>query len=631
MYSKLKRTSATLATLVALACTLGTSEAAACGGLFCSSASPVNQAAERIVFSDNGDGTITAVIEIKYQGPSERFSWVLPVPGVPEIGISSSQVLDRLQSRSNPTYQLINRFDDSCDIVSDDDAAGGFADAGIGDDSAEEPVVSVLASGSLGPFDYQVIMVNPEAENPASAAIEWLEQNNYDVTALGEEILGDYLADGLNLVAFRLSKNASVGSIRPVSLTYKAERAMIPIRPTAVAANPDMGILVWVLGKHRAVPTNYRTLELNEALIDWFNPNSTYNQVVIAAANEAGGQGFVTERAGNATAYRSVAWSGREDDTWQELQRMTSADRRLELLLDSARTFGAADGYADAIGRAVPLRSGVDVDEFLNCVNCYFDDFRDAGSTDAGVFGDSDAGTTGIRFPKVEEDPIGGMVASDFIDALSELVVEPMQQTQELFDEADYATRLYTTMSPDEMDTDPEFDFNPDLADVDNQHVRERVTYCTEEGDGWVIDFDGYELHGTGRTWPVAPGEQPANWRILQLSTSGAGEVIEDNRDDLLEDLPEFEPEDFPDIDDVRRADEGSRGDDSKSPDDDDDDLDEADEDDTELSSNSTSSDGCGCQLVGTSSSVGGSGLAGLGLMGLGLIALRRRRSPEPS
>ena len=43
--------------------------ALACGGFFCNQSQPVNQAAESIIFADNGDGTTTAVIQIKYQGP----------------------------------------------------------------------------------------------------------------------------------------------------------------------------------------------------------------------------------------------------------------------------------------------------------------------------------------------------------------------------------------------------------------------------------------------------------------------------------------------------------------------------------------------------------------------------------
>ena len=84
--------------------------AAACGGFFCNQAQPVNQAAEGIVFADNGDGTTTAVIQILYQGPSEKFTWLLPISSVPksnaDIGVASNLALQRLQLATNPNYAL---------------------------------------------------------------------------------------------------------------------------------------------------------------------------------------------------------------------------------------------------------------------------------------------------------------------------------------------------------------------------------------------------------------------------------------------------------------------------------------------------------------------------------------------
>src|SRR3954469_1847995 len=88
---------------------LGASPAQACGGFFCSQAQPVNQAAERIIFADNGDGTITAVIQIQYQGPSESFSWLLPIGSVPqgdELGVASDIAFTRLQAATNPQFNL---------------------------------------------------------------------------------------------------------------------------------------------------------------------------------------------------------------------------------------------------------------------------------------------------------------------------------------------------------------------------------------------------------------------------------------------------------------------------------------------------------------------------------------------
>ena len=257
------------------------------------------------------------------------------------------------------------------------------------------PPVSVLAAGSVGPYDYEVIKVDPANSDPAMVAIEWLKANGYDVGALGPDVLRPYLRDGLNLLAFKLSKNKMTGSIRPVMLTYNSDHPMIPIRPTAVAANDDMGILVWVLGSGRAVPTNYKTLELNEAVIDWFNPAMVYNDVVTAAADEAGGQGFVTELA------TPTATSGIADNLYQErFQRRAVPQpgrqpvRRAELIVAVVETFAtfasggfggpfgsrpsggrvALDGVTDVLATHLKLvEAEVTVDQFMAAPRCYLD------------------------------------------------------------------------------------------------------------------------------------------------------------------------------------------------------------------------------------------------------------------
>src|SRR3954471_738536 len=92
--------------------------ALACGGFFCNQSQPVNQAAEGIIFADNGDGTTTAVIQIQYQGPSKSFSWLLPISSVPkadsDIGIASNLALQRLQTATNPNYTLTTRVEGTC-------------------------------------------------------------------------------------------------------------------------------------------------------------------------------------------------------------------------------------------------------------------------------------------------------------------------------------------------------------------------------------------------------------------------------------------------------------------------------------------------------------------------------------
>ncbi len=165
----------------ALAYGLGTRDAEACGGLFCSAASPVNQAAERIVFAhDESAGEVTAVIEILYQGPSEQFAWILPVAGSPEVEVSTNALLNRLQQATNPTYQLQRTWpNDTCGNGNPRGLPGVQTPSATGappaDNDSGPGSVNVIASGSAGPYDYQVISVAAGGADPAQDAIEWLE------------------------------------------------------------------------------------------------------------------------------------------------------------------------------------------------------------------------------------------------------------------------------------------------------------------------------------------------------------------------------------------------------------------------------------------------------------------------
>ena len=78
-----------------------TGSAFACGGLFCQNV-PVSQQGERIIFTMNGDGTITAYVQINYVGEAPDFSWVVPVPTVPEVDVAEMATFDELDLLTQP-------------------------------------------------------------------------------------------------------------------------------------------------------------------------------------------------------------------------------------------------------------------------------------------------------------------------------------------------------------------------------------------------------------------------------------------------------------------------------------------------------------------------------------------------
>ncbi len=575
-------------------CTSYSAQSVACGGLFCSSTNPVNQAAERIIFADNGDDSITAVIEIQYQGPSEQFAWVLPLPkGDVDVAVSSKIALDRLQQQSNPQYnlQIINNCASRSTALNASGpvpAVGGAAfDA---EESAGSPV-TVLEEGTAGPYDYQLLQVDDSLDDPADVAVNWLEDNDYDVSALGPDLLRPYLEENMNLLAFRLSKGNDSGSVRPVMITYEGTQPSIPIRPTAVAAEDDMGVMVWVLGKSRAVPENYYHLELNEALIDWFNANASYNDVVTAAADDAGGQGFVTEQAGPAGNFSEALFASWEESQWDYLRN--GAFPNLEQFLQQAvYSFANYDGMMDVLSNAevLPLREGATAEQFASCVSCYF-------QQDVPVRNDAYPSTD---FDP-ETDPLLEMDVLAFLQEMDRLVISPMSDTRKLFEDNATVTRFYTTMSADEMTDDPLFDFNADLPDYDNIHTAQQILECDDSDFGWRVVLDqGAVVEGSGSSWPVslADTEMPVNLRIAQMSTSGEGMIVTNNEKAIVESLEAMKIGGAPTDDDIDAA-NGMGG---------------------------PSGSGGGCALAPVQSTTSGWGLAALSALALSLSWRRRRR-----
>jgi hypothetical protein len=498
---------------------LSAEPASACGGFFCSQQQPVNQAAERIIFADNGDGTITAVIQIMYEGPSESFSWLLPISTVPQgdqLGLASDIAFTRLQFATNPQFNLTTRVEGTCrnDLPpSPTPAASGpiretCADnillAGCASPSAGGNPVNVEASGVVGAFEWSVISVDPAVADPSVPALEWLDLNGYDVPPEGAGLIAPYLADGMYLLALRLTKGSDTGSIRPIKLTYAAEAPMIPIKLTAVAANRDMGVMTWALSSSRAVPYNYNALELNEARVNWFNASANYNQVVSEAADAAGGQGFVTEFAGPSSLLANVVWQDGEEQDWQSVRSATYLDFN-DIFQALYQRYQGYNGFWDAVRRAVTLGEGVNFEDFRLCPGCY---------------------SSQVTFSPTQ-----------LFQAIEADVIEPLRSVQEMIDRAPYTTRLYTTMSAAEMTVDPVFLFNPDLPELSNVHQAERVIECDRDvydfQAPWRIDFpQGSTIRGTADNvgnWPDAVNEQPANFRVLSLTTSGEGAVLADN------------------------------------------------------------------------------------------------------
>lgn len=220
--------------------------ASACGGLFCRNV-PIDQTAERIVFAvDKAAGTVTAIVGIQYTGSAPDFSWVVPVANPPKLEVAETKSLDALSIATNVQFVPPNNPCMRPLAVAASDSAPGQAG------SAQPTETPFLKTGQIGPYDYAIIRNQNTQE-----MTEWLRSNGYRVTPDMEPLIAVYVKEGMYFVAMKLQRGKDANEIKPVVMTYSGNYPSIPLRLTAVAAVPNMQILVWILGDTQYEPLNY--------------------------------------------------------------------------------------------------------------------------------------------------------------------------------------------------------------------------------------------------------------------------------------------------------------------------------------------------------------------------------------
>jgi hypothetical protein len=257
----------------------------ACGGLFCQN-TPVDQQAERIIFSVNDDNTITAYVQINYTGSAPDFSWVVPVPSVPKVDVAEIASFDELSNLTAPVF--IPPLMPPCAPIMMPMAASA-------DGVVQEGNVQVLASGTAGPYAYDVV-TSPDPNE----LITWLRKNNYRITEPMEPLVKVYTDESMVFLAMKLQPNQGVQDIQPVVMTYESKQPMIPLRLTAVAANPNMNVITWIFGDKQAFPTNYAHPSIADSNVrySFASPDGTnYLQLVDQTVDLYHGRAFITEYA----------------------------------------------------------------------------------------------------------------------------------------------------------------------------------------------------------------------------------------------------------------------------------------------------------------------------------------------
>jgi MYXO-CTERM domain-containing protein len=460
-------------------------EALACGGFMCDQAQPVMQNAERIVFGVDEEGGVDMHVQVSYEGPSENFAWILPVPGEPEIFLSIDTLFSTLAVATAPLFTL-NRIDEGTCRNRNGGLFGGSNEVSLSmsDSGGSDPTddgVTVVAQAQVGPYDTVTLQANS-----ADELLDWLQANGYDLPDGLDSALSPYVAEDSYFVALKLLKDKDDGDIAPVGLHFQSDSTSIPIQLTSIAATPDMVLEVYVFGNERAVPESYLHVQINDAAIDWFNNAQNYSDVITMAADEAGGHAFATDFSGDAAQFQDRVYYEGQCDV-QFLINETDALTFVNNLWWSGCPFSNQMFSVLEAHIPVPSSAGnITAGSFYSCMDCFVS-----------------------RRTLESEWDFDEKLADALVEDINAFVVEPMKNAEALFEDFSTLSRMTSSLSPVEMTVDPTFVLNPDMGDVDRNHSADLVTEC---GNGRYRDTaprrldltDGRSIRLPSESWFAA-------------------------------------------------------------------------------------------------------------------------------
>ncbi len=397
-------------------------------------------------------------MQIFYTGPADRFSWVVPVDSEPTLGVGSNPVFPLLLQTTQPRFSL-NWTDVGTCLPSPQptSAATGAVAAwrprGRGSDRhRRRPRGRRRVPGRRRPLRRRGDQLHRAPPIPSRCSTGWTREK-YFVTPEGARLIEDYVRQDKYFVAIRLLSDKTTGEIQPLIMRFLGPGPCVPLKLTSIAAIRDLRVNLWVLADNRVVPDNFYEMEINPARIDWFSNGSNYEQLLKQAADQAGGQAFITEYAGPTQMLRNPVYRpGQYDLTGIS----TAADPPTRSTASAEQGFPRDNTLLGVLRTHIPMPDsvramGVQDRDFYNQLQFWWDS------------------------RKAEFKPLNAAALAADLDAK---IIKPLQEAQALFDKHRKLTRLATFISPDEMNIDPTFVMNPSLPDIPATRTANAFRMC---------------------------------------------------------------------------------------------------------------------------------------------------------
>jgi len=247
-------------------------EASAFCGFYVSKADGAlkNKTSQVIIVRDGNKNVITMYNDFK--GDPKDFAMVVPVPVVLEknaIKVVDQQIFTTLNQYSQP--RLVEYFDENPCYrwVEDSGALNKAAASSLGEvvitgngAIKRELGVKIEAKYLVGEYDILIL-----SARESSGLKTWLLENGYRIPDGANEVLEPYIKSGLKFFVVKVNaaekKKLPDNFLRPIQISFKSPKFMLPIRLGMANADGDQDMIVYGFTKKgRMECTNYRTISL---------------------------------------------------------------------------------------------------------------------------------------------------------------------------------------------------------------------------------------------------------------------------------------------------------------------------------------------------------------------------------
>lgn len=219
------------------------------------------------------DGTQVAItMSSDFEGSVQDFAMVVPVPEVldrTQIRIAKQSIFDILDAYSGP--RLVEYHDaNPCQVIMYDRMESNAMPTAMNkskmmedlEEEAKDDGVSILESYTVG--EYDILILSAEESDGLQ---NWLTKNGYKIPQKASSVLEPYIKSDMKFFVVKVNlenfQRNGLDKLRPIQMTFRSEKFMLPIRLGMANANGDQDMIVYSFSKKgRIETTNYRTQEI---------------------------------------------------------------------------------------------------------------------------------------------------------------------------------------------------------------------------------------------------------------------------------------------------------------------------------------------------------------------------------